>query len=245
MNRMVSLPIAVILLINFQFAIAQDWLKVSKEELLKLRNELTRTSFLNSKSDIVFLVDTSSSLSEDDFNEETKFVNNLLNEITVASDATRVEVIPFGTRVIQFISQISDPETSKNKCTFNEKFKTLYREINGGLTNMKEAFRLAWEVCINNGLKRGPLSIVRTVVILLTDGKWNVPPNDASPISIAEDMINGNVEIFAIGVGEDIDYDNLKLVVEDPDKQAFHLNDFNEFTELATYIRGGKIVFFC
>lgn len=242
MNRMVFLPIAVILLINFQFVTAQDWLQVSKEELLKLRNELSRTGFENSMSDIVFLVDTSESLSDDDYNEEAKFVSNLLNEISVANDATRVEVIPFGTTASQFITQISDPATTKNKCTFNEKFKTMSKDIIGGWTNIKEAFQLASKVCLNNGLKRVPLSLVRTVVILLTDGKWNRPPNDPSPVSIAQDMINGNVEVFAIGIGDKIDYDNLKLVVEDPDKKAFHLNDFEEFAELATYIRGGKIV---
>lgn len=234
----VFLPIAVFILVNVQFVTGQDWLQVSKEELLALRNEVL--SFDNSISDLVFLVDTSSSLSSSDYDEEITFVTNLINEISVDMQATRVEVIPFGSTASQFITQISDPDLSKNKCTFNEKFKTMVQSINGGATNMRDAFQLAWEVCLNNGLKRTPLTKVKTVVILLTDGKWNTPSNDPSPVSRAENLIAGHVEIFAIGVGN-IDYGNLKSLVEDPDKHAFHLQDFEEFAELATYLRGGAL----
>lgn len=234
----VFLPIAVFILVNVQFVTGQDWLQVSKEELLALRNEVL--SFDNSISDLVFLVDTSGSLSSSDYDEEITFVTNLINEISVDMQATRVEVIPFGSTASQFITQISDPDLSKNKCTFNEKFKTMVQSINGGATNMRDAFQLAWEVCLNNGLKRTPLTKVKTVVILLTDGKWNTPSNDPSPVSRAENLIAGHVEIFAIGVGN-IDYGNLKSLVEDPDKHAFHLQDFEEFAELATYLRGGAL----
>lgn len=170
----VFLLIAAFILVNVQFITGQDWLQVSKEELLALRNEVL--SFENSVSDLVFLVDTSGSLSTSDFNEEITFVTNLLNEISVDLQATRVEVIPFGTTASQFITQISDPAVSKNKCTFNEQFKTMSHSINGWLTNMRDAFQLAWEVCLNNGLKIVAITErVKTVVILLADGNWNTP----------------------------------------------------------------------
>ena len=241
MWKMIFLWIAFFVLINFQFVIAQDWLQVSKDEILDLRDEIY--NFADAKSDIVFLIDTSGSLSSSDFDEEKKFITNFLNEISVGMQATRVEVIPFGSSASQFITQISDPQNTKNMCSFNENFAGLAQSINGWATNMKEAFELAWKVCLNNGLKRTPLTEVKTVVILLTDGKWNRPSSDPSPVSWAEQLIDGKVEVFAIGVGN-IDYDKLKQVVEDPDKQAFHLNDFNEFAELATYIRGGNLIIF-
>ncbi|KAJ7352842.1 hypothetical protein OS493_033384 [Desmophyllum pertusum] len=166
----VLLPIALFLLANFQFVIAQDWLKTSKEELLKLRNDVN--SYESKKSDIVFLVDTSGSLWTGDFDEEKKFVMNLLNEISVGNQATRVEVIPFGETASKFIDQISAPTLPTNKCTFNKKFKPMDQSINGWKTNMKDAFELAWEVCLNNGLKRS--GQIKTVVMLLTDGYWNL-----------------------------------------------------------------------
>ncbi|XP_078371653.1 sushi, von Willebrand factor type A, EGF and pentraxin domain-containing protein 1-like [Oculina patagonica] len=228
----------VFLLVNFQFVTAQDWLAVSKQELKNLRNQLSKTGFDEGKSDIVFLIDTSGSLWGSDYEEEKKFVMNLLNEISVDMQATRVEVIPFGSSATKYITQISDPQNTKNKCTFNEKFKPMPQSINGWMTNMRDAFQLGWEVCLNNANKRVPLDKVKTVVILITDGHWNYPYNDPSPLKRAQDLVAGKVEVFAIGVGY-VNFANLRqLVGSDPDKYAFHLKDFTEFAELATYIRG-------
>ena len=244
MGRMkVYIPFVLLLLTHFQFVTAQDWLKVSKDEILALRNSMN--SFESKKSDIVFLVDTSTSLYTSDFNEEKKFVMNLLNEMSVGMQANRVEVIPFGTTASKFITQISDPQPTKNKCTFNEKFKPMPHSINGGATNMRKAFELAWQVCLNNADKRTPSNKIKTVVILLTDGYWNYYRNrgDPSPVKKARGLLQGNVEVFAIGVGPNVQQDNIRKLVRDPDKHAFFLKDFNEFAELATYIRGGELNF--
>lgn len=238
------LYISVFAFVSFRTILCQDWLSVSETELLKLRNEYKNNTFYgNSKSDILFLIDTSGSLSGSDFSEEKKFITNLLNEISVGMEATRVEVIPFGSTASIFIDQVSVPALTKNKCTFNEKFNPMVQSINGYMTNMKDAFQLAYDVCLGqySGQKRGPLNLVKTTVILLTDGRWNRPSSDPSPVSIATQLHDASVEVFAVGVGN-IDYDQLKQVVEDPDKQAFHLTDFDEFSELATYLRGGKFI---
>ncbi|XP_068719978.1 sushi, von Willebrand factor type A, EGF and pentraxin domain-containing protein 1-like [Montipora capricornis] len=230
------LYVSLSLLTIFEVVLSQnvDWLKVSETELLKLRGE-----HLNQKSDIFFLIDTSGSLSGSDFNEEKKFVTNLLNEIRVSNGGTRVEVIPFGTTASIYIDQISSASLMKNKCTFNAKFNQLNKNINGFLTNMKDAFNLVKQVSFGtlNKDKRVPLKSFKTTAILITDGKWNTPSNDPSPVSLAQEIRAAGVEVFAIGVGY-IDYGRLRQVVENPDKQAFHLQDFTQFSELATYLRG-------
>ena len=242
MGRMkVYIPFVLLLLAHFQFVTAQDWLKVSKDEILALRNSVN--SFESKKSDLVFLVDTSGSLYTSDFNEEKKFVMNLLNEMSVGMQANRVEVIPFGNTATKFIDQISVPQPTKNKCTFNEKFKPMQHSINGWMTNMRDAFELAWQVCLNNADKRTPLNKIKTVVILLTDGYWNYPYGNSSPVKRAQELVQGNVEVFAIGVGPNVQQNNIRQLVKDPDKHAFFLKDFNEFAELATYIRGGEFNF--
>ena len=234
------LYISVFLLGNSWTGLCQDWLKVSETQLLKLRNE--HNSYNHSKSDILFLIDTSYSLSDSDFVEEKKFITNLLNVISVGMEATRVEVIPFGFSASIFIDQVSNPDLEKNKCTFNEKFNPMPRG-DGAATNMKAAFELAFSVCLGNSSsqKRTPLKQVKTTVILLTDGRWNWPWQNPSPVSLAAQLQSAFVEVFAIGVG-DIDYNQLKQLVKDPDTQAFPLKDFDEFSQLATYLRGGKLV---
>ena len=108
-------------------------------------------------------------------------------------------------------------------------------------TNTKGAFKLAYDVCVGrySGLKRGPLNQVRTVVILITDGYWNWPYNDPSPIPIAQSLLAARVEVFAIGV-EYANLPALQKLVKDPAKQAFLLRNFGEFDELSVYVRGGK-----
>ena len=235
------LYMAISFLASSRIVISQDWLNISETELLKLRNE--HNSYDNQKSDLLFLIDTSGSLSSSDFSEEKKFITNLLNVISVGMEATRVEVIPFGTSASIFIDQVSSPEITKNKCTFNEKFNPMAQSINGYMTNMKDAFQLAYDVCLGpySGQKRGPLNKFKTTVLLLTDGRWNTPWRNPSPVSVAELLHNASVEVFAIGVGN-INYDQLKQLVEDPTKQAFYLADFDQFSELATYLRGGKSI---
>ena len=55
---------------------------------------------------------------------------------------------------------------------------------------------------------------------------------------LRKNLIAGNVEVFAIGVGN-INFPNLQSLVQDPDKHAFLLENFDQFAELATYVRGG------
>lgn len=236
------LYLAVVSLTNFPIAFSQnilDWLNVSRQELLDYRNSFAE----NSKADLLFLIDTSGSLLDDEFAEEKRFVTNLLNEIRVAYESTRVEIIPFGTSSDRFIRQISESDPTKNKCTLNEKFEPMGRSW-GVFTNTREAMRLAKEVTLGefSGDKRGTLGTFQTTVFLITDGKWNYPFNsENSPVSFAEEIRSKGGEIFAIGVGN-VDYDKLQQVVENPNKQAFHLADFDQFTQLATYLRGGEIV---
>ena len=236
---LLSLRKIVLLLVIFQFVSSVDWLEQTKEEIIKLRNGLG--TFQNSKADILFLLDTSGSLSSYDFNEEKRFIVNLLNEISVSFESTRVEVIPFGADAGRYINQISEPHNTKNKCSFNEKFNVLYQSIYGWMTNMKQAFELAYQVCFGtySGGKRLSVSALRTVVILLTDGYWNWPWNDPSPVARAQQLYNADVEVIAIGVGY-VNFPALQTLVKNPSQQAFYLNNFDEFAELATYIRGGN-----
>ena len=80
---------------------------------------------------------------------------------------------------------------------------------------------------------------MRTVVILITDGYWNYPFNDPSPIPIAQSLLAANVEVFAIGVGY-VNLPALQKLVKDPAKQAFHLQTFADLNRLSAYVRGGK-----
>ena len=232
------LSTAVLLLAISPFALAQSDLERAKEVFKGLRDELT---IVNKISDILFLLDTSGSLSSSDFDTEKEFVINFLSTITVSFEEARVAVIPFGSTASLYIDGVSNPSLDKDKCDLVQKLKKMPIYINGFYTSTKSAFQLAYDVCLGkySGQKRGPLNEVRTVVILVTDGWWNWPFHDPNPTPIAQRLLAANVEIFAIGVGS-INLPALQKLVKDREKQAFHLRNFADLNNLSLYVRGGK-----
>lgn len=239
LRLMLLLILGICFLLPVTFSL--DWLPKAKKDILKLRGAI----FENQKADIIFLLDSSGSLLPREFGHEIRFINNLLNKISVGYEATRVEVIPFSNSASRYIKFISEPGRAKNKCYFNKKFPTLTHER--GMTNMKDAFQKAYDVCLGKwqGSKRATMKTFKTVIILLTDGFWNWPRSNKDPTDLAKKLIENKAEIFAIGVGpeRDVHFGNLKNLVagQTPGRDyAFHLQNFDQFGELATYIRGGN-----
>lgn len=72
---------------------------------------------------------------------------------------------------------------------------------------------------------------VREIVVILTDGKNNIPP---SPESQAQLLKNNGVIIVAVGVGSNVDMGQLRRVASRPDF-VFHVNSFSA---LSTIRRG-------
>lgn len=85
----------------------------------------------NKKVDMIFLVDSSSSVGIHDFFNEVKFVRKLLADFTVDSSHTRVSVVTFSSKrqVLRQIDYISENTEDQHKCSLlqddipNIKFK--------------------------------------------------------------------------------------------------------------------------
>lgn len=235
----VALAIEIFLLAICPLSVAKNDLEQAIHEFKMLRDDLTGPK---RASDILFLLDTSGSLSQWDFNVEKKFVTNFLNMITVSIEAARVEVIPFGDKASRYIDGVSSPTSVKHKCHLNNKLNRMSLNINGWLTNTKDAFKLAYDVCLGVlSAQKRPYSLhMRTAVILITDGYATAPLNDPNPVSDARRLYDsGKVEVFAIGVGY-VGMSYIRSLVKDPAKQAFHLQNFNQLEELSSFLRGGK-----
>ena len=235
---MKSWLIFVIILTEFCFVDSTvSFLQKSKDEILELRNNISQTNtFEQGKADLIFLLDESGSLSITNFYDEKRFVRNLLNNIFVAKEATRVEVIPFATKAERYIDYISNlnHDLEQSKCTFNVKFGKL--EFWSGLTNMHDAFKLAYEVVggKDSGAKRK--KNVLTVLILISDGLWN---EGGDPAKWANKLKSLKTEIFTVAVGAYTVHQTLKSLATSSE-HAFYLSNFDQFKELAVYIRGGK-----
>ena len=138
-----AISTAVLLLAISPFAFAQNDLESAKQEFTTLRKQLGT----NKISDILFLLDTSGSLSTYDFEAEKEFVINFLSTITVSFEEARVEVIPFGNTASLYIDGVSKPSLDKDKCDLIQKLKQMPHSY-GWATNTKGAFQLAYDVCL-------------------------------------------------------------------------------------------------
>ena len=198
-----------------------------------------KANFKNSKSDIIFFLDVSGSVRSYGFKQEKLFVQNLLAEFNIAYYATRVVVITFGARTKTDINYLDLTELSNvdtTKCEFKNDFKYKVTFRNGYATDILGAIRESNNVlqeAIDNQVKRQG---VHTVGIMITDGHWNT----GDPRSELTKLKNNyNVDVFSIGVGY-ASQSQLRTIASSNDK-VLYAHNFDEFRQLANYIRGGKL----
>lgn len=199
----------------------------------------------DSLSDLIFLVDVSGSLRyyslmngrytiKNGYDDEKFFVNSLLNYIQVSLPTTRVSVVLFSSGASIRINYITNLSPNNHKCNFKKSFNNL--PFLNGMTNMREALVQAKRILFGDlsGNKR-PTKQVKTAVFLLTDGNWNV---GGSPYTIAKELRDDGIELFAIGVTNGVDFGVLRNIASPG--RAFRYSSFTQFRELAYYLRGGK-----
>ena len=196
-----------------------------------------KQKYNNSQSDIIFLMDVSGSVSNYGFASEKIFVENMLNEFSVAPYSTRVAVITFGEKVKTDINYIDiDPtSTTHQKCEFKPWFLHNVVHRYGRATNMLEGFQRSNDIlqtAMNNNHRR---SNVHTVAMMITDGYWNRGDPRANANTLKSTY---GVDLFTVGVDGYSQW-QLEALATSPD-HVLKFETFTKFRELALYIRGGK-----
>ena len=206
------------------------------DDTAKVLNEF-KQKYNNSQSDLIFLMDVSGSVSLYGFQTEKIFVDNLLNEFSVAPYSTRVAVITFGAEVKTDINYIDINPLSKThqKCQFKPWFQNNIVHRYGSATNMKDAFSTS-STLLNNAISNGNKRLnVKTTAIMITDGYWNRgdPRANANTLKNSDD-----VDLFMVGVDGYSQW-QLQALASSLD-HVLEFSTFSKFRELAMNIRGGK-----
>ena len=218
--------------------------EVTGDGLVKVQSR-----YANSKSGIFFLMDNSGSLLSREGNgfvAEKRFIKALMDNIKVAKLATRVAVVRFGNDATIDINYISNLDGFNNKCEFKTAFDNL--KFSGEMTNMRSAFDKVIQI-LYNGADAGNVrpwkninldsqtKPVYKVVFLITDGEWN---DGGDPTSVINRIKNQEqIEIFTVGVAA-ADRNFLQNAATSPN-HYFYVNNFKDFSKMATYIRGGEL----
>eukprot|EP00058_Branchiostoma_floridae_P028488 XP_002613979.1 hypothetical protein BRAFLDRAFT_67440 [Branchiostoma floridae] len=125
------------------FAVSAIFLQVSARNLAQVASTFQNqvNKYQDSRADIVFMLDSSGSVGENNFQTEITFVENFLSQLTISPQASRVAIVSFDDAARTHIDYIKNP---KNKCSFLRELKTV--KYTGGSTNAEDAFRLAQEL---------------------------------------------------------------------------------------------------
>lgn len=168
--------------------------------------------------DLVFIMDASTSITwinSGNWDIMKNFVKVIAGAFPIAQDATRVSVIKFsdGASVEFFLDQFS---------TSSEVSAAIDRiSHTGGETNLPAALELLRVDVLDP--RRGDRQNIKNIAIVITDGQTNVNEDRLeTEIQMAKDA---NIEIFAIGITEDIKEEQLNLIASNPD-QTFRATDF-------------------
>lgn len=129
--------------------------------------------------------------------------------------------------VISFANQanlVVDPRDVTDTTTRQSKINNILitKEAEEGYTNLVDALQYAGNLLqsIDNGRKQ--------VIVLLTDGEPTDPDNDANPKLLAQlsasELIDNGIDLYAIGLGDNIDRGFLNSLTGDDGKTFTTLN---------------------
>ena len=169
-------------------------------------------------ADIVFLLDSSASITQDGFFKEKAFVKLLAKSLNVAPGFSRAAVVLFGSIPVTAI-------TFNGYRTLNE-FNNLIDKVSstGGSRRMDRALEVATNL-LTEGSRRTP-----KLVVLITSGN-QIPSFGSVPLEIAvESLKRIGAKTFFAGIGRDLDVSELISAAEDPG-DVFAVPSFNELRE--------------
>lgn len=164
-------------------------------------------------------MDMSSSITVKNFQKERDFVKNVADTFSIAQGKTEAGVVAYNSEASLWISF--------GQHNSNEEFKAAVDKVPywGGSTRIDNGLKMA-AVGLYGSIKKARTNLPK-VLIVLTDGKQSSDPK-ATPLHEAVlPLLQLGVKVLAVGVGNDISRDELKLIVE-RDQDIFTVDDFDD-----------------
>ncbi|XP_075058737.1 collagen alpha-1(XII) chain isoform X1 [Mixophyes fleayi] len=181
------------------------------------------------KADIVFLIDSSWSIGDDNYNKVRQFIFNTIGAFDVIN--------PAGIQV-SFVQFSDDAQTEFKLNTYADKAQALGALSNvrykGGNTKTGKALKFVRDkvLTVENGMRRS----VPKVLVVVTDGRSQDDVKKS-----AMDIQHSGFSVFVIGVA-DVDYNELRNIGSKPsERHVFIVDDFDAFEK----IEDNLITFVC
>lgn len=187
----------------------------------KLANQLTRGCSRNDNLDLVFVLDSSASLSSADFDSTKYFVSSVLDQFNVGK--VRVSVVVYSTSV----SAAFYLNTYNSKAEVQKAVDGIQRNAGSTRTDLALNFAVDNVFTIAHGSRPGAAK----VLILLTDGKSE---NRVATMAAAARAKTRGINVFTIGVTSAIDLRELDRIASLP--TCTHVQTLAAFADLDSLI---------
>ncbi|KAK3579041.1 hypothetical protein CHS0354_029897 [Potamilus streckersoni] len=182
-------------------------------------------------ADVVFVIDSSSSIWEPYFVQQLEFVKQLVKAFDVGQDKTRIGALTFSNKTITEFHL----NTYDNKQDVLDAISAI-KFAQGDETNTYDALMVLRSDFFSE--RNGDRSDVPNIAIVLTDGESS---DEASTAQEAKLTRKAGVAIFAIGIGDAVNKVELEEIASSPKSDYMHtLVNFNElqsdtFTKLLSH----------
>uniref|UniRef100_A0A8C3RQ95 Matrilin 2 n=1 Tax=Chelydra serpentina TaxID=8475 RepID=A0A8C3RQ95_CHESE len=177
--------------------------------------------------DLVFVIDGSKSLGEDNFEVVKEFVSGILDSLEISPKAARVGLLQYSTQVrteftLRQFSTAKDMKKAVSQMKYMGK---------GSMTGL--ALKQMFERSFTEAEGARPFSAeVPRVSIVFTDGR----AQDEVSEWASKAKQNG-ITIYAVGIGKAIEEELLEIASEPPDKHLFYAEDFSTMGEISEKLK--------
>lgn len=180
----------------------------------------------SSSLDLVIVMDSSGSIGYNNFKVQKTFVKNLLKGLNLGRDLTHVALINFNTRVHLLIDFLNFTDYETTAQIIDNIF------YDGGYTYTADALRTANLQVLQEDRGMRPVeSGTPKVVLVITDG---MSSNRTATLIEAGRIKDRGFDIVTVGIGKEIDMDELVDMASSPNDQYF----IEEFDKLYIILEG-------
>jgi len=178
--------------------------------------------------DLGFVLDGSGSVGQANWDVTIDYVKSFANTLTISPDKAQIGVVLFGNdaSVAIDLDQYNNANALVNALDDLE-----YLDEN---TNTAAGIRMARNELFSTA--RGDRANVQNVMIILTDGYPTREVNQTIPESQA--AYNQQIQIFTIGVGNDIDMTQLYMLAFNHSEHSFTVNTYSSLAEQMNLVLG-------
>lgn len=177
-----------------------------------------------SRVDVAFLIDSSGSLGHRNYRRLLGAVNTLAEHLNIGPMQSHAAVVVFSDKV-------ENPITFNDYLTLDE-FKA--KVLNLPFMSQRTRIDLALDMALNKVFTKegNTRHFVPKIAILLTDGVQTRTRDQIPLTTVAGNLINKGVHLYAVGIGRGVNRAQLELLV----KKKHHVVEIKSFRSLETTI---------